>query len=110
MASVIGAYSTGETTDQLISWFDSYVSVNGKGTEADSNDAKGTSLQEDTLYHFLTVFFSYTVFGAITLGGYIFSFVHATITEPAECDTWDTMSSANKDKTMQLVGSITNLE
>lgn len=45
MASVVGAYSIGETTDQLITWFDNYVSVNGKGTEADSNDAKGTALQ-----------------------------------------------------------------
>lgn len=105
MMSIIGGYSIGETTDQLISWFDNYTTDRTKeacqnGTLNDDtcylNDDSGTSLGYDSIYHFLTIAGSYGLFFAITIGGYIFSFVYATITEPAECDTWDIMSDADK--------------
>lgn len=91
MMSVVGAYSIGETTDQLITYFDEYS--NDKTESDDKNtgtdDATGTAAGQDMLYHFLTVVYTYILWSAITFGGYIFSFSYASFTEPAECDTWD---------------------
>jgi hypothetical protein len=104
MMSVVGGYSIGETTDQLIAWFDNYSQThpneacnNGNTSNCDLDESAGTALGYDSLYHFLTIASSYLLFFAITLGGYIFSFVYASITEPAECDTFGTLSESDRN-------------
>jgi len=108
MMAVVGSYSIGKTVDELILWFLNYVEQNATKKEAcengtlndsicDLNDeSNGVAIGYDTLYHVFTIASSYILWFAISVGAYIFAFTWGTITEPAECDTWDTMSDSQR--------------
>ena len=106
MMAIVGAYSIGSTVDELILWFQNYVEKNPTKKEACENgtlndsscdindDYNGVAVGYDTLYHVFTIASSYVLWWAISIGAYIFAFVWGSITEPEECDTWETMSSS----------------
>lgn len=91
--TVISGYSIGEVTDQLITYLDQYsddkTESDDKNTGVD--DPSGTAAGQDMLYHFLTVASSYLLSFAIMLGGFIFAFTHAAVSEPAECPALDSV-------------------
>lgn len=113
MMSVVGAYSLGVNADNLISWFDEYSDFtkeeaceNGTGSNngCDLDEAKGTAIGYDTLYHFLTIASAGLVYFSVSIGAYIFAFTWGTISEPEDCeDTFDAMGSSEKQSLLNLL-------
>lgn len=75
--TVIGAYSLGDTANELITWFDQYAddtkSEGDEKKDPSKVDPNGTSAKYDIIYHYVTLAMGYILFSMITFGGHAFA-------------------------------------
>lgn len=88
--TLIGAFSLGDTANELITWFDAYAddtTQEGDEKKTPSNrDPAGTSAKYDIIYHYVTLAMGYMLFTVITFGGHMFVMNFMEYTDEMECD------------------------
>jgi len=102
MMAIVGGFSLGDKSYNLITWFDFYADdTHTEGRDKTSNDLdpNGTAAQYDIIYHYVTLAYGYIVFTAITLGGFIFGYNFLEFTGPTECD-FDAVDSSAKSEAL----------
>lgn len=79
-----GAYSIGETVDNLIGWNDDWDDK--ENSEATNSITPGTSISYDLILHTVTVVMSWFIFTFIIGGGHYFASNYISIPELEKCD------------------------
>ena len=84
MGAWISGLALGDSANKLIGFFDEYADdtdneaqyydLNGDNTPR--YDPDGTAIQQDMLYHFITLLFSYATISAIAIGAYVFGYLY----------------------------------
>lgn len=95
--SIVGGFSLGDTTDELIGWFDAYADkTNNEGQMKKypfDEDWYGTSVLYDVIYHSITLMMGFMVFTNIAVGAFVFAWIFMWFDDPKECD-WEAIDES----------------
>jgi hypothetical protein len=108
--AIISAVAFGETADQLIAYFDGYDDKTNTECSDSSCDTPGTSAQTDIVAHLITVFYSWFVISAISLGGYIFMLSYTNFDDDFDCTFVDGIDISHYYPIFGVLGSVTNYD
>lgn len=112
LTTFVGAFSLGDLTEYLITWYDNYTD-DVKQAEANNlcegQDADGTAAKYDMIYHYVTLLYGYILFSVIAFGGVEFGFYFLKWNDDFECD-FDVADSGAKDDVRDLINSIKTVE
>ena len=111
----ISGWTIADVADELLGWFDKYdTSTDNEGRMKKSpftEDATGTSIIFDVIFHSVTTLYSVFVLNSIMVGGYIFAFIFGWFSGPlTNCDLSKASTDTyTKDGKLFVDGIIPNL-